>query len=130
MSLSPAPVEGVPHVTYRSYVDRGVLGYQRCESCATAVFPPRSRCPFCGAHALAWRKSDGRGTVHALTQITPRSSAPYAVVLVDLDDGFRMMSRVNGVDERPVAIDDRVRVSFVDVDGESQPFMVAEGGVA
>src|SRR5690606_4692586 len=96
---------GEPHAAYQALLDEGVLGFQACGACARAVFPPRGRCSACGADALTWRASQGRGTVYSTTVLTPRNAAPYAVVLVDLDEGYRMMSRV---DEPSVAIGDRV----------------------
>jgi hypothetical protein len=50
------------------------------------------------------------------------------VVLVDLDEGFRMMSRMTGADGTSVAIEDRVVVSFEDVSGVRLPLFAREGG--
>lgn len=118
--------EASPDATYRSLLDRRVLGYQRCDACERAVFPPRWRCPHCQAAALAWHDSRGLGTVYSATQLSPRDQPAYAVVLVDLDEGFRMMSRLDGVGAEPVAIGDRVQVTFVEVAEQLQPFVTRE----
>jgi uncharacterized protein len=68
------------------------------------VFPPR-------AGIDDWRDSRGEGTVHSVTWIHPRGGAPRNVCLIDLDEGFRMMSRV---DADAVDIGMRVRVRFDD----------------
>lgn len=62
-----------------------------------AVFPPREHAPGSGA-ALDWIEASGRGTVYSATWIQRRPpEAPYNVVLIDLAEGARMMSRVEGV---------------------------------
>jgi uncharacterized OB-fold protein len=98
-----------PAVAYRRHLENGKLGYQRCTVCSAAVFYPRVLCPFCGSSALEWCESVGRGTVYATTAVYSRNRAPRNVVLVDLDEGFRMMSRVEGVPAEEVEIGTRVR---------------------
>ena len=98
-----------PAVTYRRHLENGKLGYQRCADCSAAVFYPRVLCPVCGSGALEWRESAGRGTVYATTAVHSRNHDPRNVVLVDLDEGFRMMSRVEGVPAEAVEIGARVR---------------------
>ncbi len=98
-----------PATTYRRYLENGKLGYQRCGGCSAAVFYPRVLCPVCGSGALEWRESAGRGTVYATTAIHSRNRDPRNVVLVDLDEGFRMMSRIEGVPAEEVEVGARVR---------------------
>ena len=98
-----------PALTYRRYLENGKLGYQRCADCSAAIFYPRMLCPICGSEALKWRESAGRGTVYATTALHGRNRDPRNVVLVDLDEGFRMMSRVEGVPAEEVEIGTRVR---------------------
>jgi uncharacterized OB-fold protein len=105
-----------PAVTYRRHLENGKLGYQRCADCSAAVFYPRVLCPVCGSGALEWHESAGRGTVYATTAVHSRNRDPRNVVLVDLDEGFRMMSRVKGVPAEEVAIG--TRVSFEVHQGE------------
>ena len=74
-----------------------------------AVFFPRVMAPGSGA-ALEWRVSKGVGTVYATTVVHTKGEAPHNVALIDLDEGFRMMSRVEGIDPMEVKIGMRVRV--------------------
>ena len=96
----------------------GELRYQACAACGAVQFYPRALCARCGGVDLAWRRSRGEGVVHAVTVVhrAPseafRADVPYAVALVDLDEGFRMMANVVGVPPDRVAIGDRVRVVF------------------
>jgi uncharacterized protein len=109
--MERASTEGAPAAVYRRYLEGGELGFQRCQGCGEAVFYPRVICPACGSDALVWETSGGRGTVYSTTAVHQRSGEPYNVVLVDLDEGFRMMSRVEGIDAEGVAIGQRVTLA-------------------
>ncbi|MGI5471924.1 Zn-ribbon domain-containing OB-fold protein [Streptomyces sp. CA-132043] len=107
------PTATPPARAYREGLDRGELRYQRCDDCAGAVFPPRVLCPDCGSQELTWERSAGRGTVHSATVVRGRDGA-RGIVLVDLDEGFRMMSRVDGIDPATVEIGTTVRFTAAD----------------
>jgi uncharacterized protein len=97
-----------PAMVYRRYLESGVLGFQRCAGCGAAVFYPRVLCPVCGGADLTWETSSGRGVVYATTAVYRRDGDPYNVVLVDLEEGFRKMSRVDGVPAERVEVGTRV----------------------
>jgi uncharacterized protein len=69
----------------------------------------------------SWRISAGGGTVYSTTVVRPRGAAPYGVVLVDLDEGFRMMSRVVGLAPEDVTIGLRVRLAWEESDEPGAP---------
>lgn len=114
----------------RRYLDalrEGRLVYQRCGQCSAAVFPPRVLCPVCSADVLAWEPSRGAGTVYSASTLTPRDEDPYTVVLVDLDEGVRVMSAVAGAG---APIGSRVRLTARPPDdpaGEPRLVAVLEG---
>ena len=101
-----------PATVFDRYADQGVLAYQACTTCGTSFFPPRVLCPSCGAGEVEWRPSRGRGVVYSATTIAPRGAPPYTVALVDLDEGWRMMSTVSDPEGGPVSIGDPVSVRF------------------
>lgn len=118
---------GAPAEVYRHYLEGGELGFQRCRDCSSAVFYPRVLCPVCGSISLEWRTSDGRGVVYATTGVYRRDGEPYNVALVDLEEGFRMMSRVEGVPAEEVSIGLRVRFEVREEDdGPVAVFVPAE----
>lgn len=125
--LPGEPIDGEvaaasPDGTYRLLLGRGVLAFQACAGCEAAVFPPRGRCPHCGSADLSWRRSSGRGEVYSATVLTPRDTSAYCVVLIDLEEGHRMMSRMVGVPEASgVSIGDRVVVRFENEGDEMLP---------
>lgn len=112
--------ELAPATVFDRYAAAGELAYQQCTECAGSIFPPRVLCPHCGSGVLRWQASQGRGRVYSLSTIAPRGQEPYTVALIDLAEGYRMMSTVTGPGE--VAIGDLVQVSF-DTSGE-QPLPV------
>jgi hypothetical protein len=99
-----------PLATYIEHLKRGDLGYQFSPSLNQAVFYPRVIAPKTGAADLEWRVSQGLGTVYATTVVHPQQGAPYNVCLVDVDEGFRMMSRVEDI--APTSVKIGLRVKF------------------
>ena len=88
--------------------------------CSRFVFYPRVLCPFCSSRALEWKPGGEGGTVYSTTVVARREKdgGPYNVVLVDLDQGVRMMSRVEGMAPEAVQIGLRVAPVIGTIDGE------------
>jgi len=101
--------QDAPLKTYLDYLARGELAYQFSHDAERAVFYPRVLCPFTGSDRLEWRISKGFGTVYATTVVHPVEGKPFNVALVDCDEGFRLMSRVEGIAPEHVCIGLRVR---------------------
>jgi uncharacterized OB-fold protein len=119
-----------PLAAYIAHLERGELAYQFSPSSNAAVFYPRVIAPGTGAADLEWRVSKGLGTVYATTVVHPRQGTPYNVALIDIDEGFRMMSRVEDVTPRDVKIGLRVKFRVHPAEGDEPPYPVftpAEG---
>ncbi|MBE0627022.1 MAG: OB-fold domain-containing protein [Burkholderiales bacterium] len=101
----------------------GELRYQHCAACAALQFHARAFCLRCGGAKLEWRTAQGSGTVYALSSVARaptdefRALAPYVIVLVDLDEGLRMMAH----GAPGLCIGDRVRAGFFVHGGRSLP---------
>ena len=98
-------------------VAEGVLRVQRCVACGRYVFYPRAVCPHCTTGELEWVEATGAGVVHAFTIVhrAPpdyRDQVPYAVALVELDEGVRMMTRLVDVEPADVAVGMPVEVAI------------------
>jgi uncharacterized OB-fold protein len=95
---------------------------QVCDDCGRNVFTPQIACPACLSTALSWRESSGRGTVYSATVVHrapyPGFTSPYHVAMVDLEEGWTMLSNVLGTGEHPVAIDTPVAVDWLQLDDE------------
>jgi uncharacterized OB-fold protein len=114
-----------PWASYVEGIEADELRYQKCATCARAIFYPRMVCNWCGSSDISFRVSQGAGTVYSVTVVNDRETGAYCVVLVDLDEGFRMMSSVVNVAPETVAIGARVGVSFdVGDDGEKRVVFV------
>ena len=97
-------MEESPAVRFAAFWREGKLAYQWDPATQAAVFYPRV------GEGLEWRVAGGAGTVYATTVLRRRDEEPSNLALIDLDEGFRMMSRVEGVAPESVAIGMRVRV--------------------
>jgi len=113
-----------PYATYLSHLQKGELAYQFSPAANRAVFFPRLLCPYSGSDQLEWRVSKGRGTVYATTVVHPADGAPFNVALIDCDEGFRLMSRVEDVAPMDVKIGMRVKFRAHKPGGEEDPIPV------
>jgi uncharacterized OB-fold protein len=113
-----------PLATYLSHLEKDELAYQFSPQANRAVFFPRLLCPFTGSDRLEWRVSSGRGTVYATTVVHPAEGAPFNVALIDCDEGFRLMSRVEDVVPDAVKIGMRVKFRVHRPGGEEPPMPV------
>jgi uncharacterized protein len=117
-----APATTAPLEIYMAHLERGELVFQRTRD-GTPVFFPRLVAPRSGETDLRWCVSAGLGTVYSTTTIHPKGEPAYNVSLIDMDEGFRLMSRVEGVDAASVRIGLRVQVRIAR-DGDETPLPV------
>ena len=107
---------------------------QWCLTCDRAVFFPRAVCPGCLGTDLEWRASAGTGRVYAVTvEHRPQdrggaSRAPYAIALVDVDEGWRMLTNIVGCDPSDVTVGMPVAVTWEPLpDGRHLPLFAPVG---
>ncbi len=113
---------------YQAQLNEGRFLIQRCNECDKYVFYPRVVCPHCGGASLAWVEPKGTGAVYSTTTVRRKAEAggDYDVSLIELDEGVRMMSRVEGVAPAEVKIGMRVRAKVVDDKGAGLVVFTAE----
>ncbi|MEU2613161.1 OB-fold domain-containing protein [Micromonospora sp. NPDC007271] len=76
---------------------------QQCERCGAPQHYPRAVCRCCWSEDLRWIPSTGRGTVWTFTVVhRPGNPAwaprvPYAVLIVELDEGPRLVAGYTGL---------------------------------
>ncbi len=113
----PAPA-GV-QAQHQLQLDAGRFLIQRCGQCQMHVYFPREVCPHCGALGLQFVAPSGAGTVHANTTVRRKADlgGDYNVCLVQLDEGVRLMARVEHVVPATVTVGLRVKARVTQKDG-------------
>lgn len=103
-------------------VDRHELVLQRCGACELYLQPPRPMCPQCHSmDTLEWVPSTGRGEIYSYVNFTtdrmayPAMKVPYSVVLVELEEGVRLVSNMIDLEPEEVEIGTPVEVAFDDI---------------
>lgn len=100
-----------PQQAWRQALADGEFRLQRARASRRCFFPPRVAEPGTGDRDWEWVRASGDGTIYSVTTIYPRPPAePYNVVLVDLAEGVRVMSRVVGTSEVRIGMTVRARI--------------------
>jgi uncharacterized OB-fold protein len=77
---------------------RAAISYQVCRPCRHVWYFRRSFCPACGSTEIGTHDATGRGTVYAATTVNRapsealRALAPYRILIVEAEEGFRLMA--------------------------------------
>lgn len=97
----PMPQIDREHAEWWAALRRHELLVQECPRCRTLVFPPEPACPACRHLERGWKRSGGRGRVFSWVVVRRASHpyfadrVPYAVVLVEMDEGFRVVGSID-----------------------------------
>jgi hypothetical protein len=107
------PEDPGPDYVYCEKLDEGKIILQKCDSCDEFFFPPRVMCPKCKSLSYSWQEASGAGRIYSTSVVRrrPEKGGNYSIVLVDLDDGVRMMSTVTNVAPEAVKIGQAVTVN-------------------
>ena len=110
-----------PEAVYGAHLREGRFMLQRSRSTGRYVFYPRVIIPGTGETDLEWVEATGFGVIYAIT-INRTRDGSYNVALIDLDEGPRMMSRIEGTETAPIGT--RVKARVIEENGE--PIVVFE----
>ena len=106
------------------------LKFQRCARCEHVRYVVGPLCPECRSFEFAWITSSGRGVVYSYTvvrhQTHPAFPAPYTVLLVELQEGPRLIARLRAPEDARVRIGTRVRAEWEDHPKQSLPVFVLD----
>jgi uncharacterized OB-fold protein len=104
----------------------GELRLQRCAAGGVACggkayFPPRPFCPRCGARQVEVFDASGRARLHSYVihhRPAPGFTPPYAIAVVELEEGPRMMTNIVDCPQTPEALvlDMPLEVAFTPLD--------------
>ena len=117
---------------HQAALAEGKFLIQQCNDCGQHIYFPREVCPHCGSDAVQFASPSGQGTVYAVTTVRrkPADGGDYNVSLVDLDEGPRLMSRVDNLKPDAVKIGQRVSARVVVADGKGVVVFDAVGVAA
>jgi uncharacterized OB-fold protein len=123
---TPKPIPDPQGLNREFYVHlaRGKLCFQRCNECDTWQHPPRVLCASCGSQSWRWEASTGRGKIYSWTVIRQAmhpafaAEVPYPVVIVELDEGVRLVSMVRGLGPEAVELDLPVEIDIEKISTE------------
>ncbi len=121
-NMIPGPVVDPDSEAFWNAISDGKLVFQKCGDCGKLRHPPRPVCPKCRSLNIEWEPSSGKGTVYS--KIIYRKSphpglkAPYTVVLVELDEGVKLVSNMMGIKNEDIKIGMQVEAVFHKVSDE------------
>jgi uncharacterized OB-fold protein len=102
----------------------GELRVQCCNDCKTTRFPASRWCPHCLSEDTSWQPTSGKGQVWSFCVFHRAyfkgfaGDIPYAVALIELDEGVKIYSNLVGVPREKINIGMRVRAVFEKVNEE------------
>jgi uncharacterized OB-fold protein len=96
------------------------LSLQRCADCKRWLVPPRPMCPGCQSMSSEWVQVSGKGTICSWVTYAesphPAFESPHTVVLVELEEGPRLVSNTVGIPDEELKSGLPVKVVYEDVD--------------
>ncbi len=101
----PVPTPETQHFWDGTRADE--LRLQRCDACDHVYFPPRPFCSECGSRSVSVFKASGRATLYSYVinqRSAPGFDGPYAIAVVELEEGPRMMTNIVDSLQTPEAL--------------------------
>ena len=143
MTVQYNPDKKIPHpamwgVLYRSSTPfwegtkNKQLLLQSCKECGTMLMPPRPMCPECLCNEQEWKPASGKGKIFSYVTYQksphPAFKAPYCVVLVELEEGVRVVSNTVDIPPDEIEIGMSVEVVFEEIDEKLTLFKFKKSG--
>ena len=123
-ALPPKPVPDPDSEPYWNALKEERLLVQRCRDCGETQLYFRAVCRSCWSRDVEEVEASGKGTVYSYSisysvgDPALKAELPYAIVMVDLEEGARVLSRLDG-DPDAVRIGDAVVATFRRIDDEA-----------
>lgn len=133
----PLPIPTAETAHYWQSALEGRLKIQYCSACARHQFYPRRFCTRCLSDEIQWVQASGRGRVYTYTVCHVAAHAafgarvPYAIGMIELDEGVRMLAGIVASDLDRLAVGAPVEVCFERISSEiALPMFRLTGGDA
>lgn len=114
----PLPIPTADTAPYWSAALEGTLKIQHCAACARHQFYPRRFCTQCLSEDIEWVQASGFGRVYTYTVCHVaghpafETRVPYAIGMIELDEGVRMLAGIVGSELDRLSVGARVQVCF------------------
>lgn len=110
---------------FREIPQRYRLEAARCKSCGKIYFPPRTVCSECNSKEFETVKLSDTGKIvtYTIIRVGPANfsqETPYAVAIVEVNDGVRLTMQVADVDVNTVEIGQKVKIVFRRIQDEGK----------
>ena len=102
----PTPTPETKH--YWDGAKDGKLILQKCNDCSDNYFPPRPFCPKCGSRSVQEFQASGKGSLYSYVinhLPSPGFTPPFAIAVVELEEGPRLMSNIVECEQTPDALE-------------------------
>ena len=102
----PTPTPETRH--YWDGAKDGKLILQKCNDCSANYFPPRPFCPKCGSRSVQEFQASGKGSLYSYVinhLPSPGFTPPFAIAVVELEEGPRLMSNIVECEQTPEALE-------------------------
>ena len=120
----PLPGIDAENKPFWDYSKQHELRMQKCSQCGKLRYPVTSICPYCLHPESEWIKLSGKGKVYsfAIVHRAPHPAfadkVPYAVAIIETEEGTRLTSNIFGIKPEDVRVGMPVEVVFEDLNDE------------
>ena len=117
---------------WRENPQRYRLEAGKCSGCGTVHFPPRRICKECHGREFetVTLPDEGKVVTYTVIRVAPSAftdEAPYAVALVELTDGTRLMSQLVDCEPEQIEMGMSVKIEFRRILEDGEAGMLAYG---
>lgn len=121
-----------PSRYWREIPQRYRLEAVKCKKCGAILFPPRLICPECKSREFEKTKLAEKGKLltYTIIRVPPHQyvdQAPYAVGIVELDDGVKLTGQIVDCDFENLEIGQRVKIEFRKIYDEGEAGILCYG---
>lgn len=126
----PYPQPDRDTATFWDAQNKHELKFQRCTQCGAVRYVVGPLCPECHSFDHEWIASSGRGTIYSYTvvrhQTHPAFPAPYTMLLVEMEEGPRVIAQLRASEVTAAKIGASVHVEWEDLPNQSLPVFVLD----
>jgi uncharacterized OB-fold protein len=121
-----------PSRYWREIPQRYRLEAAKCKNCGFVAFPPRQVCPRCHSRSFETivLAAAGKVVTYTIIRVPPQpfsDQAPYAVGIVELDDGVRLTGQIVDCAFEELKIGRRVKIEFRKIYQEGEAGVIYYG---